>query len=233
MSIYSYSQKQEIQYFTNKWEPVTDEKAKFVRHIEKVNDTLYSVIDYDKKGRIYMKGQYFSVKPMVENGFFEFYDFGTSYKTATGFYTQGIMTGDWTFYGFNSKITRKVNYDLKLIKNPKDVDEESKKDTVVLIIDEPPKFSNSNNIQAFAKYIGDSLIYPPMAQRYLIEGSIFLEFVINEKGQVSDIITKGKNNKDLEREAIRVVAQSPDWTPGYKKGKAVRVHFIFPINFKL
>jgi hypothetical protein len=178
-----------------------------------------------------MKGQYSSINPMIENGFFEFYDLDNFKKVATGYYTKGIMTGNWTFTDYDG-INRKVNYDLDLIYNEISTND-NHVDSIFFIVDEIPKFQGTNNLQEFANYIGENLIYPPMSLMYIIEDRVILQFVINTLGQVSNLEAINKVHKDLEREAIRVVSQSPDWTPGIQKGKAVRVMFTFPINFAL
>lgn len=225
-----FSQEKEIKYFSYKWKPTSEKRAKFVRHIEKINDTIYSVTDYDNKGRLYMKGQYSSINPMIENGFFEFYDFDNFQKVATGYYSKGIMCGEWVFKNYNDTISRKVNYDFKIIKNSPEFDTEVNPQVKV---ESMPKFQNSDNFQNFINYVARNLIYPPMAQRYYIQEKVYIGFIINENGQISDIKAMRKSNKDLEREAIRVLAQSPEWNPGYQKGKPVRVHFVFPFIFEL
>ena len=94
-----------------------------------------------------------------------------------------------------------------------------------------PKFQGSNNYQDYSDYIGRNIIYPPMAHKYGIEGRVLINFIINSLGQVCNIKVHNTVHKDLEKEAMRVVSQSPDWIPGYQKGKAVSVEFTVPINF--
>jgi TonB family protein len=231
ISLTAYSQEKEMKYFNYKWKPTSEKKAKYSREILKQNDTLYLVTDYQKNGKLYMKGQYSSIRPMIENGFFEFYDFDNYKKIATGYYTNGEMTGDWNFTDYNG-ITRKVNYDLVLIYNEKQSDSPDSS-SVLMIVEQMPKFKDRMSLQDFSNYIGENLVYPPMAQRYIKEDKVYVQFAVNKLGQISDIKVVNKVYKDLEREAVRVISQSPDWTPGYQKGKPVRVQFTFPINFEL
>ena len=233
-----YSQNTEYKYFTFKYKSTKEKRAKIIRKIEKINDTLYHVTDYDNQENLLMKGEYSSIRPMVENGYFEFYDFFNYAKVATGNYSDGLMVGKWKYDNYNSRTTKTVNYNIVLVETEKDRKSDSEKgktsdsEEEFIVVDVMPKFRNGNT-QSFASYIGRNLIYPPMAQKYSIEETVYLQFDINTNGQVCNIEVLRKVNKDLEREAIRVVAQSEKWSPGSQKGKAITVRFTFPINFDL
>jgi protein TonB len=65
------------------------------------------------------------------------------------------------------------------------------------------------------------------------EGKVFVGFVINKDGSIVDVgIVKGIS-AECDKEAMRVVQMMPPWKAGKQNGKAVRVKFILPINFKL
>jgi hypothetical protein len=145
ISLNLYSQEKEMKYFTYKWKPTSENNAKIIREIIKHNDTLYNVIDYQKKGKLYMKGQFSSINPMIENGFFEFYDIDNYKKIATGYYANGVMTGVWSFMDYNG-ITKKVNYDLKLIYNEKLSDDKPDSNSVEVSVEKMPKFQDSKNL---------------------------------------------------------------------------------------
>ena len=60
-----------------------------------------------------------------------------------------------------------------------------------------------------------------------------MQFVVSEKGKVEDVkVVKGVYNL-LDKEAHRVVSQSPDWEPGLQDGKHVKVRYTFPVIFFL
>lgn len=228
ISLNLYSQDKKLEYYNIKWKLTNEKKAKIRREISKQNDTLYLVTDYLKNGKLYMKGQYSSVDPLIENGSFEFYDYDNYKKTATGYYSKGEMTGVWTIYK-DDNTTRRVNYDFKIPKielsnNPKGVP---------IGADKMPEFPGGEGMDGFRKYIRENLSYPPMAQHYFIEDNVFVQFAINEKGKVCDVKIVKEVNKDLAREAIRVILESPVWTPGYKGEKAVKIKYTFPIVFLL
>ena len=72
-----------------------------------------------------------------------------------------------------------------------------------------------------------------MALKYSIQGRVYVQFRINEIGQVCNVQAIRKTHKDLDREAVRVISQSSNWTPGYKNHKPIDYEFTFPINYVL
>ena len=64
-----------------------------------------------------------------------------------------------------------------------------------------------------------------------ISGRIIVSFVINENGQVTDPAVLRRVDKDLDKEAIRIIKSMPRWTPGEHKGKKVKVRLTLPVQF--
>ena len=83
------------------------------------------------------------------------------------------------------------------------------------------------------KYIKTNQQYPEIAKKDGIEGRVFLKFVIEKDGSVSNIIVLRSIHKLLDNEAIRVVKSMPKWTPGKQKGQIVRSYFTLPVKFNL
>lgn len=85
----------------------------------------------------------------------------------------------------------------------------------------------------FREWIYKNLTYPQKAIDNQIQGTVYISFVINKDGAVSDIeIVRGVHAL-LDNETVRVISSSPPWEPGRQWGKPVRVKFIFPLSFKL
>jgi periplasmic protein TonB len=91
-----------------------------------------------------------------------------------------------------------------------------------------PKFPRED----VKKYIADSIRYPQEARKEKIEGTVYLDCVIERDGSVS--ITKVLQSPDsnLTNEAKRVVT-TMKWSPGKRNGVPIRVQYIFPVSFKL
>ncbi|MFH2141460.1 MAG: energy transducer TonB [Bacteroidota bacterium] len=83
------------------------------------------------------------------------------------------------------------------------------------------------------KWIKKATKYPEIAKENGISGRVFIDFVINKQGKVTDVMLKNGVDPYLDAEAIRVVKLMPDWKPGFHNGDYVKVHYTIPIKFKL
>ena len=92
---------------------------------------------------------------------------------------------------------------------------------------------NGGDANEFSKYVAQNVVYPESCRQSKIEGRVTLEFTVTETGKVADIKILRSVNDDLDREAVRVIAQSPLWTPGRdENGEVVPVKYVFPVIFK-
>ena len=85
----------------------------------------------------------------------------------------------------------------------------------------------------FYQYLSKAIMYPAMAQENNIQGKVFLSFIIEKNGSLTDIKIERKLGYGTDEEAVRVLKSSPKWMPGIQNGKAVRVKYNIPINFSL
>lgn len=84
------------------------------------------------------------------------------------------------------------------------------------------------------EYITQNIEYPADAIDNSIEGTVYVQFAVDEKGKVSQVRTAGaKLGYGLEEEAVRVVSNMPAWTPGQVNGKKVKVWRTLPIVYRL
>jgi len=90
-----------------------------------------------------------------------------------------------------------------------------------------------NGMTAFYEWVGANLKYPDEAQRAGIEGRVFVQFIVDKDGNLTNILTLKGIGNGCDQEAMDLLAKSPKWTPGKQKGKEVLVRMILPITFKL
>lgn len=88
-------------------------------------------------------------------------------------------------------------------------------------------------MQAFYEYVSKKLKYPAQARRMGTEGKVFVQFVINKDGSISDVVAIKGIGAGCDEEAVRIIQASPAWTPGKQRGKAVKQRMVLPITFKL
>jgi protein TonB len=102
---------------------------------------------------------------------------------------------------------------------------------IYVVVDQQPQFKGGE--KARAKYLVNEIQYPEEAAKQGIDGVVFVQFIVENDGTVTNIKIKRGVNELLDAEAIRVVQNMPNWTPGMQNGKPVRVMVTMPIRFKL
>jgi periplasmic protein TonB len=87
-------------------------------------------------------------------------------------------------------------------------------------------------ITAFTEFIAKNMVYPAMARRMHIQGKVFVEFIVERDGTLTNVRTLKGIGAGCDEEAVRVVSIAPKWNPGKQRGRAVRQKMVLPINFK-
>jgi len=93
-----------------------------------------------------------------------------------------------------------------------------------------PEFPNGN--EGLGKYLSENIKYPKKALKNGITGKVFVQFVIDKTGKVTNVVAVRGVEKSLDKEAVRVIKSMPKWKPGMKDGQPVKVKYTIPINFK-
>lgn len=88
-------------------------------------------------------------------------------------------------------------------------------------------------INGIMSFLSANLVYPPNAAEQSIQGRVLVQFVVDTKGNVSNVEIREGVDPSLDAEALRVVKLLNGWTPGKMKGKPVNVWYTLPISFKL
>ncbi|TCO08361.1 energy transducer TonB [Natronoflexus pectinivorans] len=112
-----------------------------------------------------------------------------------------------------------------------DYEEERDDGEIFIIVEEMPEFPGG--VQALQRYLAQSIRYPVIAQENGIQGRVYIQFVINQNGEVTNATVLRGVDPSLDREALRVVQAMPNWTPGRQRNRPVRVSYTVPINFVL
>ena len=114
---------------------------------------------------------------------------------------------------------------------PEVEEEEVVEAEVFTIVEEMPEFPGG--MQKLAEYLAKNIKYPQMARESGIQGKVFITFVVEPDGSVSNVQVLRSLGGGCDEEAVRVVKSMPKWKPGKQRGKAVRVSYNLPVNFKL
>ena len=130
----------------------------------------------------------------------------------------------------------------EVIEDVEVMEEEVEVDVPFAIIEDVPLFPGCENVKKserrncfqenIQRHIAKNFRYPEIAQEMGIQGRVYVQFVIDKDGSITGIRTRGPD-KNLEKEANRIISKLPNMTPGKQRGRAVRVPFSIPITFRL
>ena len=99
------------------------------------------------------------------------------------------------------------------------------------VVEQMPEFNGGE--EAMNKFLDKNLEYPQMAKEQGIQGKVWIGFIVDKFGNVTNVEVLRGIGGGCDEEAQRVVKMMPRWKPGMQSGKPVTVKFRFPINFTL
>lgn len=117
----------------------------------------------------------------------------------------------------------------ELNKNQEIASEELEKPLTV--VEQQPEFPGGDAERM--KFLQSKYNYPTMAREAGIQGTVYVTFVVEKNGKISNVKILRGIGGGCDEEAIRLVKSMPDWKPGKQNGQAVRVQFNMPIKFTL
>ena len=120
------------------------------------------------------------------------------------------------------------------------IPDEPVEDIEEVVFEEPDNFTVVEYMPSFPggdaelyKYLSKNIKYPKIAKQNGLEGKVFVQFVVNEDGSITDVQVMRDVGGGTGAEAVRVIKSMPKWTPGKQRGKPVKVRYTVPVNFKL
>jgi len=99
-------------------------------------------------------------------------------------------------------------------------------------VETKPSFQGGD-ANAFTKWVNSRLVYPEVAKENGVQGRVHLQFTVEADGRVTNVKVLRGVDESLDKEAVRVVSQSPRWSPGKQRDRAVKVTYTFPVIFQL
>lgn len=110
-------------------------------------------------------------------------------------------------------------------------EEEVEEAPIFTVVESMPSYPGGD--EARIRYLQENLKYPQMARESGIQGRVFVTFVVEKDGSITDVKILRGIGGGCDEEAIRVIQNMPRWNSGKQRGKPVRVQFNMPILFKL
>lgn len=103
-------------------------------------------------------------------------------------------------------------------------------DEPFFLVEVMPSFKGGG-LDKFRIWVQNRTTYPKEAVDLKIRGTVFLTFIVEKDGSVSNVTVVKGVNPLLDNEAVKAISESPKWTPGLQRGEAVRVRYSIPLNF--
>ena len=114
---------------------------------------------------------------------------------------------------------------------PEVVEEEVSETEIFQIVEEMPSFPGGEG--KLMEYVAKNIKYPQIARETGIQGRVFVGFVVEPDGSISNVKLLRGIGGGCDEEAMRVIKSLPKWKPGKQRGKPVRVSYQIPVFFKL
>ncbi len=107
-----------------------------------------------------------------------------------------------------------------------------KQDTepIFSIVEEPAQFPGGD--EALLKFIRKKIKYPKQAIKNKISGTVYVQFIVEKDGSISDVTVIRGIGGGCDEEAVRVITKMPNWIPAKQKGIPVRSFYVIPITFE-
>lgn len=109
--------------------------------------------------------------------------------------------------------------------------QEEPADVVYLISEVKP--APAGGYDAFYGFLRNNLRYPEQARRMGVEGTVYVEFVVDKDGALTELKVLRGIGSGCDEEALRILKNAPAWKPGLQRGRPVKVRMSLPISFKL
>ena len=104
-------------------------------------------------------------------------------------------------------------------------------DEVFVFVTDGPEFIGGD--EARIKYLQKNIKYPTLAKESGIQGTVYVTFVVEKDGSISNVKVLRGIGGGCDIESVRIIKNMPNWKPGMQKGKAVRVQYNMPIRYVL
>ena len=102
---------------------------------------------------------------------------------------------------------------------------------VYAVVEDMPE--PTNGMEEFYRFVMNNMQYPKAAREANMEGRVFIQFVVDETGELTQAEVLKGIGRGCDEEALRIIKESPAWNPGLVGGQAVKTRMVMPISFKM
>ncbi len=179
-------------------------------------------------GELKMKGFYDSKGN--KSGYWKYW-YSSRVLDYEGEYLNDKKNNEWKWYFENGQISSREIYKKGELVEFEYLDENGNRVKEAEYVYAMPEFVGG--LKALMTYLKDNIKYPKEAKLSNISGRVFLQFTVEEDGTISNVIITKSVHPLLDKEALRVVENMPDWIPGREHNRPVKALFNLPVKFTL
>jgi len=216
----------------------TLEKARYLMHSVKKNDTCWQFDTYNFWGPMISSEQYNDQKGSTGHGSFRYFT-KKGEVDSSGKFTNGYQDGSWDFFDSKGRHYLEKRYKAGTVIETKDIIkldsmEKAKKDTTSQKIKHIEIESDfPGGVKAWINYLEKNLKYPDRAEKSAIQGTVVIQFIVDTEGHVIDPEIVKSVEYSLDQEALRLIEKSPVWSVAIQDGRKVKSYKKQPITFRL
>jgi protein TonB len=217
------------------YKAVTAEKAKFLVHSVKENDSSWLFDTYNIYGPLVSSEHYNNGKASVLQGEAIYFN-KKGNVDSSGEYLNGLQNGKWSYINAKGKLAFEKNYvngtpaGVKDFAKPDSAN--NKKEVLVKQMDEIES-DFPGGVNGWLYYLNKKLVYPERAQNLQKQGQVIIQFIVDTEGHIISPEIVQSVEYSLDQEAMRMIKESPNWTPAFQNGKKVKSYKKQPITFRL
>lgn len=235
----AFTQDKKLLFYDSDWKPSTAKKYSFIVEQKKLNDTCYEWNYYDAGRPRFLSIQFKTPAGGTAHGDYIVYT-REGFVDTSGHYLNGKKDGEWDIMASNHRILRRLEYKNDVLIATKDSAQvhnewrqwndsvkKTQKDTSEIESEFP------GGLGAWRQHIIDNFSYPKEPFKNEVQGVVYVQFIVEKDGKVSNIDINKSAEYYLDQEAMRIIKVSPRWVPAVQYGKPVRSYKRQPVVFKL
>lgn len=204
-------------------------KAVYFARQLKESDTCWTWDFYHFAGPKIKRIQYKDEQQSIVHGKLLFYN-DKGYFDSTGYATNNLRDGHWYFYDDTGRAVLKKEYLKGILQVTEDLTTRVR-DTTKYGDEKESEFPGG--LKKWQQYLSKNLQYPERAQNAKVMGIVILQFIVDTKGNVSDLDICKSLEFSIDEEATRLIRDSPKWVPAFQNGKIVKSYKKQPLHFRL
>lgn len=236
---YAAAQDPKVTLYDSDWKSAKPKKASFLVEQQQRNDTCWEWNYYVWKGPRFLSAQFKDAKGKIMHGDYVTYT-DDGYIDTSGTYHNGRKDGEWYVNASNHRTLYRLTYkDGALLSRIDSIqlNQEHKRKADSLYTEEKVIIEIESEFvggfKAWQQYINKNLQYPRQSMDNNVQGAVHVRFIVNQEGKVEIAELYKSAEYYLDKEALRLIAASPTWTPASRDGQPVKSYKRQPIHFAL